>query len=109
MKKRLLSAGAVVLAASLTYSSAFTQGAPDTKKEAAQPADHATSKSDDSGKPKRDVGRRALKIDPADGKVISPYSLASRTALNRQDCKPNNLHKDGLGIHGHYRTYGQWD
>jgi len=60
-----------------------------------------------SAKPK--TARRVPKIDPVDGKLISPYTLAERTALSRQDCKPNNLHKDGLGIHGHYRTYGQWD
>ena len=108
-KKWSLIAGALILAASLTYTSAFTQDAPSTKKEEAKPADNATPKSDESAKPKRAGGRRALRTDPADGKLISPYSLAQRTALNRQDCLPNNLHKDGLGMHGHYRTYGQWD
>ena len=29
--------------------------------------------------------------------------------MNRQDCKPNNLHKDGLGMHGQYRSYTQND
>src|SRR5262249_21176083 len=90
MKHCLLAAGALLLMASLTATSGLTQ---DVK-----PAD-----------PKKAVARRAIKTDPADGKLISPYSLAGGTAMSRQDCKPNNLHKDGLGIHGHYRTYGQWD
>ncbi len=108
MKKRLLTAGALVLAASLTYSSAFTQDAPGTKKQEVKPSDNAAQTTVDSAKPRRAAVRRVPKND-ADGKVISPYSLAQRTALNREDCKPNNLRKDGLGIHGHYRTYGQWD
>jgi len=106
MKKRLLIAGAIILATALAYSPAFTQSAPDKKQEEAKPAAGA-AQSADSAKPK--TARRVPRIDPVDGKLISPYSLAERTALNRQDCKPNNLHKDGLGIHGHYRTYGQWD
>jgi hypothetical protein len=101
MKKWFLAAGVTALAMSLIFTPAFTQDAVGTKKE--------TAKSDDGAKPKRAEGRRALKTNPADGKIISPYSLAQRAALNRQDCKPNNLQKDGLGIHGHYRTYGQWD
>jgi hypothetical protein len=104
MKHWLLIVGALLPAASMTFSSAFTQDAPAKKEQAASAA-----KPDDSAKPKKVAARRAAKIDPADGKLISPYSLAERTAMNRQDCKPNNLHKDGLGIHGHYRTYGQWD
>jgi len=109
MKHWLLTAGALLLVVSLTYTSAFTQDASGKKKEQAKPADNATPKPDESAKPTRAWVRRVAKIDPVDGKLISPYSLAERTALNRQDCKPNNLHKDGLGIHGHYRTYGQWD
>ena len=109
MMQWLLTAGALLLAASLTYTSAFTQDAPGQNKEQAKPADNATPKPDESVKPKRAAVRRAAKIDPTDGKLISPYSLAERTAMNRQDCKPNNLQKDGLGMHGHYRTYGQWD
>jgi hypothetical protein len=109
IKKWSLIAGALILTASLTYTSAFTQDAPGKNKEQAKPADHATPKPDQSAKPKTTAARRIVKIDPVDGKPISPYSLAERTALNRQDCLPNNLHKDGLGIHGHYRTYGQWD
>jgi hypothetical protein len=102
MKKRLLIAGAMIFAASLTYSSASTQDTPDSKKEAAKSVEAPKAA-------KVAAGRRTPKIDPADGKILSPYSLAERTALNRQDCKPNNLHKDGLGMHGQYRTYGQWD
>jgi len=105
----LLTAGAILLAASLTYTSAFTQDAPGKNKEQAKPHNNARPKPDERAKPQRAGVRRVPKIDPVDGKLISPYSLAERTALNRQDCKPNNLHKDGLGMHGHYRTYGQWD
>jgi hypothetical protein len=98
MKMRLLTAGALILATSLTYSLASTQGAPDTKKAEAGAAEM----------PKATKAGRPAKKD-ADGKIVSPYSLAQRIALNREDCKPNNLHKDGLGMHGQYRTYGQWD
>jgi hypothetical protein len=87
--------------ASLTYSSASTPDIPDTKKEEAKAPEKTSAV--------KVAARRTTKIDPADGKILSPYSLAERTALNRQDCKPNNLHKDGLGMHGQYRTYGQWD
>ena len=106
-KKYLLAAAILVAAASLTYSTAFTQDASGTKKTRAKSAASAAS-STESVKRQR-AARGPYRIDPKDGKEISPYSLASRTALNRQDCKPNALKKDGLGIHGHYRTYGQWD
>ena len=109
IKKWSVIAGALILAASLTYTSALTQDAPGTKKEEAKPADNATPRPEKNVKPKTARVRRVPKIDPVDGKLVSPYSLAERTALNRQDCKPNNLHKDGLGMHGQYRTYGQWD
>ena len=101
-------AGALILAASLVNTMALTQDTAGNK-EQAKPAADAAPKPDESAKPKRAGVRRVAKIDPADGKLISPYGLAERTAMNRQDCKPNNLHKDGLGMHGHYRTYGQWD
>jgi hypothetical protein len=113
-----LSAGVLILAASLTCTPAVTQDAPGGDKEQAKPAesaapkpaDSAAAKPDEVAKPKRAVAaRRGFKVDPADGKLISPYSLAERTAMNRQDCKPNNLHKDGLGMHGQYRSYTQWD
>jgi hypothetical protein len=101
-------AGALILAASLANTMAFTQDTAGNK-EQAKPAVTVAAKPDDSAKPKRASGSRTAKTDPADGKLISPYSLAERTAMNRQDCKPNNLRKDGVGMHGHYRTYGQWD
>jgi hypothetical protein len=103
MNKRLSIAGALTLAIFLTYSPAFTQSAPDKKTEEATTSGSAV----EGTKPK--TARRVLKVDPVDGKLVSPYSLAERTALSRQDCLPNNLHKDGLGMHGQYRTYGQWD
>ena len=100
--------GALILAASLVNTMAFTQGTVGNK-EQAKPAADMAAKPDEGAKPKRPSGRRTAKTDPADGKLISPYSLAERTAMNRLDCKPNNLRKDGVGMHGHYRTYGQWD
>lgn len=103
-----LAAGVLVLAAPLTYTSALTQDAP-SNKEQARAQDNATPKADESAKPKRAVGRRVPRVDPSDGKLISPYSLAERTAMNKLDCKPNSLKKDGVGMHGHYRAYGQWD
>src|SRR4051812_37708828 len=109
IKNWSLIAGALILTASLTYTPALTQDAPGTKKDEAKRTEGATQKPDANAKPKTAAGRRVAKIDPTDGKLISPYSVAERTALNKQDCRPNNLHKDGLGIHGHYRTYGQWD
>jgi hypothetical protein len=53
IKKWSLIAGALILAASLTYTSAFTQDAPGTKKEEAKPAEGATQKPNESAKPKR--------------------------------------------------------
>ncbi|MEA2982349.1 MAG: hypothetical protein QOF09_4172 [Alphaproteobacteria bacterium] len=106
---------AMILAASFN-TAALTQDSSGASKESstanteqAKPAAEAAPKPAESAKPKRTTGRIALKTDPKDGSIISPYSLAYRTAMNREDCKPNNLKKDGLGIHGHYRTYGQWD
>jgi hypothetical protein len=114
--KGLLIAVALVIAASLSFTSAFTQDAPSAEKDGAKPAENASPKPDDASpkpdenlKPKRTAVRRVPRVDRADGKLISPYSLAERTALNRQDCKPNSLKADGVGMHGHYRTYGQWD
>jgi hypothetical protein len=108
-KHWLLTAGALLLAASLTLTSAFTQDGPGKNKQQAKPADNAASQPAAGANQKRAAGRRVPKVDPVDGKLISPYSLAERTALSRQDCLPNKLRKDGVGIHGHYRTYGEWD
>jgi hypothetical protein len=106
--KWVLTAGALAIAASLSLTSAFTQVVPSAETERAKSAESAP-KPDESLKPKKTTVRRTPRVDPADGKLISPYSLAERTALNRQDCKPNNLKADGVGMHGQYRTYGQWD
>jgi hypothetical protein len=100
-----LIAGALVVVASLSGSAVFAQSA---KKQQAKPAETSGARSADVEKPKRTSSRTSFKTD-AEGKLISPYSLAQRTALNRQDCAPNKLQKNGLGIHGHYRTYKDWD
>src|SRR4029079_20896 len=91
-------AGAFMLAASLANTMAFTQGTAGTK-EQAKPAADVAAKPDASAKPKRASGGRTAETDPADGKLISPYTLAERTAMNRLDCKPNSLRKDGVGMH----------
>jgi hypothetical protein len=108
IKRWCVIAGALVLVASLVDTRASTQDIPAVKKEPANSANSAVPKSTENARPKN-TAKRVAKIDPVDGKLISPYSLAERTALNKQDCTPNNLHKNGLGMHGHYRTYGQWD
>jgi hypothetical protein len=95
MRRLLLVGGILAAAMSLAYTPAFTQDAPKKKEASASEKSKAVS------------GRR-IKVD-ADGKQISPYSLAVRTANNRADCKPNALKPDGVGIHGHYRGYGNWD
>ena len=97
MRRLLLIGGILAAAMTLAYTPAFTQDAP-KKKQATTSA---------SEKLKTVSGRR-IKED-ADGKQISPYSLAQRIANNRADCKPNALKPDGVGIHGHYRGYGDWD
>jgi len=102
-------AATILLAALLTDTSASTPDEPNKTKEQAKATDLAALKPGEVGKPARVADRRVPKIDPADGKLVSPYTLAERTAANKQDCLPNNLHKDGVGMHGHYRTYGQWD
>jgi hypothetical protein len=45
----------------------------------------------------------------ADGRPVSTKSVAARTALCRADCRPNALKESGIGIHGHYRAYNQFD
>jgi len=83
IKKWSLIAGALILGASLTYTSAFTQGAPGTKKEEAKAAEGATLKSNKSAKmPSRSVG--------------------ARTAACKLDCSAGHLH-------GTYRSYGSSD
>lgn len=90
MKARLLICGALALAGSLVFTSAFTQDAPKAKPKSAANA-------------MLDKPARKAKVDPADGKEISPYSLAERTAMAKIDCQP------GTGTHGVYRGYTQWD
>src|SRR5205085_7552655 len=86
----LLTAGALVLAAPLAFTPAFTQDAPKqdapAAKEEAKPAETAAapaaeqSAAPEKAKPKRAAASGGaapgrFKIDPADGKIISPYSL----------------------------------
>lgn len=117
-KRCWVTVGALILTASLVNTMAFTQNAPEMNKEQAKPADsqeqakpadNAVPKPAESAKPKKAAVQRARRVDPSDGKLVSPYSLAERIARNKQDCKPNNLRENGLGMHGHYRSYSQWD
>jgi hypothetical protein len=103
MKKGLLTSAALILAGSLAFTSAFTQDAPGVKKDQAKSAGSSASNTAENAKPKRTAARRVPKIDPADGKQISPYTLAERTANAKKDCAP------GIGTHGVYRGYSQWD
>ncbi len=96
MKRFSVMAAVLVAIGCSIYTPAFTQDAP--KKQDVSAGE----------KPKKVTAKRPIKVN-ADGKQVSPYSLAERTANNRADCKPNALKPDGVGIHGHYRGYGQWD
>ena|SRR5436190_6619123 len=83
IKRWALIAVALILGASLTYTSAFTQNAPDTKKEEAKPAEVATPKPNKSVK-------------------MSSRSVGARTAACKLDCSSGHLH-------GTYRSYGSSD
>jgi hypothetical protein len=94
MKKLLLTAVALVVFGCLVQTSAFTQTADETKSAAAKPAT-----------PKRST----IRIDK-DGRPLSPKSAASRNALCRADCSPKKYDsKTGVGIHGIYRSYHEFD
>lgn len=109
MKKSWLPiAGVFILAAALTYTSAVSQEAPGKTSAKDTTTGVATPSADANAKSKPPAVRRAAKVDPVDGKLLSPYGLAERTAMNRLDCKPNAL-RNGVGMHGVYRGYGQWD
>jgi hypothetical protein len=83
MKKKLSLVGAaLVVVGSLTYTPAFTQDAKGTKRTASS---------------------------AADGRPVSTKSVASRTALCKADCRPENYNDSGIGIHGLYRSYSKFD
>jgi len=85
MEKWSLTAGALILGGSLTFTSAFTQDAPATKKtEEARPAPGATVKSSLSRK------------------LMPSRSVGARTAACKLDCSAGHLH-------GTYRSYGAID
>jgi hypothetical protein len=90
MKVRWFMCAALALAGTLVFTSAFTQDAPKPQPKS-------------SAKAMLDKPARKAKVDPKDGKQISPYSLAERTAMAKIDCAP------GTGTHGVYRGYTQWD
>jgi len=115
MKTRSFSiSAALILVGSLAVTSAFTQDAPkaETPKAEAPKTEAPTAEapkaapkpqSTSSAKSMIDKpARKVTKVDK-DGKQMSPYSLAERTAMAKIDCAP------GTGTHGVYRGYTQWD
>jgi len=83
IKKCSFIVGTLILAASLTYTPAFTQDAAGTKKEEAKPAEGATLKPNKNAK-------------------ILSRSVGARTAACKLDCSAGHLH-------GTYRIYGSSD
>lgn len=84
MRRWLLASSVLILAGSLAVTTAYTQDASGEK-------------------PKKTIRMPKPRIDPVDGKEISPLSVAQRTANAKKDCAP------GVGTHGVYRGYTQWD
>ena len=96
MKKLWLEVYVLIVAGSMAYSPALTQ-------EKAKQTTSAASKRMASTKPHK------LKLDK-DGRPLSPKSAASRTALCKADCRPNNYNAaTGIGIHGIYRRFADYD
>jgi hypothetical protein len=57
----------------------------------------------------KDAARKKQPVDK-DGRPVSTKSVAARTALCRADCSPKHYDpKTGIGIHGIYRAYRQFD
>jgi len=52
----------------------------------------------------------SLLCTPALTKTVkSNRSASARTAVCKADCLPDNLHGNGVGMHGLYRSYSKWD
>jgi hypothetical protein len=45
---------------------------------------------------------------PALADTVKPKS-AAKAATCKADCLPNNMHPNGIGLHGLYRSYSTWD
>lgn len=97
--KRLLLAGAILfLVASVAFTPALTQEAKQT--EQAKETKSTTKRSASSH----------VRIDPKDGRPLSPKSAASRMALCRTDCSPQKYDQaTNIGIHGIYRRFNDYD
>jgi hypothetical protein len=108
MKKLLLLAFALIAIGSWADSPALTQEKSQDNKEAASAA---TKPESSTAAPKRTTPKpAALRIDPKDGRPLSPKSAASRMALCRADCRPGNYNpSSGVGIHGIYRKFADYD
>jgi hypothetical protein len=92
MNKFVFAAVALVVVGSLAYTPGLTQEAKGTKS--------AASKS---------TASRSTVSKSTEGRPVSKKSLASRTAVCRADCLPNNLQPSGIGVHGLYRPYNSFD
>src|SRR4029079_9758219 len=96
MKKLLLVAFAFLLVGALAYTPALTQEVKEKQAAASKPA-----------KPGNPV---KLKIDPKDGRPLSPKSAASRLALCKTDCSPKNFNQStNVGVHGISRAFNGYD
>jgi hypothetical protein len=52
----------------------------------------------------------SLLCAPALTATVKPKrSNAARAAICKADCLPNNMHPNGIGMHGRYRSYSTWD
>jgi hypothetical protein len=80
--KLLLAAVALIVAGAVTYTPALTEEL----------------------KRKKSAAPRSTDTRP-----VSKKSAAARTALCRADCRPNNYSPSGIGIHGIYRSYAEFD
>jgi hypothetical protein len=88
MKKLLLTGVALIAASSLAYTMAVAAPAKQTRSH--------VSRSAGAGK--------------VDKPLLSRKSSASRMALCRADCRPDNYHAaTGIGMHGMYRDYSKFD
>jgi len=108
MKKLLLTAFALLLLGSLSFTPALTQNATPAQ-DAAKPAEDSAKPAD---APKPAPVRRAPRTPPVDaqGRPLSTVPAAKRIAYCKADCTPNNYKAStGVGVHGIYRSYAEYD
>src|SRR4051794_39393495 len=108
MKKLLAATFALIVVGSVATTVALTQEAAKPAP-AATPAQQAAKPAPEAAKPA--APRRAAPRS-ADDRPVSTKSTASRTALCKADCLPNNYKDCGTwgctGMHGLYRSYNTY-